>query len=64
VPGRPYNIAKEPTPEPTYINIPFIKEPVRLPDKIATSKLGALFGITIPDIPLFTRQHHDYTMWV
>ncbi len=63
IPGTPYNIAQEPTPEPVYITIPFIRTPVKLPDKIETSKLGAFFGITLPDIPLFTRRHHDWTAW-
>lgn len=75
VPGNPFNIAKPPTREPVYVNIPFVENPVRLPDKIETSKLADFFGgehgkitifgreITIPDIPLFTRQERDFKVW-
>lgn len=73
--STPYNIAQEPGKEPLYVNIPFKKEPVKLPDTIHTSKIAELFGgkdgkfmlfgkeITIPDIPLFTRQRHDFGAW-
>ena len=49
VPGTPYNIGAEPTREPVYVNVPFKKEPVKLPDKISTSNIAKLFGGTIED---------------
>jgi hypothetical protein len=77
VPPNPYNIGQEPTKEPLYINVPFVKNPIRMPFEIETSKIAELFGgeggklpfkifgqeITIPNIPLFQRLHHDYPTW-
>lgn len=31
VPGTPYNSASEPSKEPIYINMPFVKEPIKIP---------------------------------
>lgn len=76
IPKNPYNHAKPPEYEAKYINIPFVKNPVKLPEKIEVSKwLGikektfTFFGkeyVTkevFKDIPLFTRRVQDYTVW-
>ena len=78
VPGTPYSLGQDGTArEPVYVSVPFVKEPVKLPDKIETSKLALLFGgkngkfkflglgkeITIPNIPLFSRRTRDFTAW-
>lgn len=75
VPGTPYNVGAEPKKEPRYVNVPFKKEPIKLPEKIATSKIAELLGgkdgkftifgkeIPIPDIPLFWRRKHDHHVW-
>lgn len=78
VPPNPYNIGAEPGKEPRYINVPFVKEPVKLPEKIATSKIAELFGgkdgvinnpftgkewFKIKDIDLFWRRKHNHHGW-
>jgi hypothetical protein len=76
IPNSPYNHAKPPEYEARYITIPFVKNPVKLPEKIEVSKwLGikektfTFFGkeyVTkevFKDIPLFSRRVQDYSVW-
>ncbi len=69
LPRNPYNMASNPTYEARYVNIPLVKEPVKLPEKIELTKWFGkeinLFGkiIKISDIPLFQRRKADFTSW-
>ncbi|MFH0772749.1 MAG: hypothetical protein V1922_00335, partial [bacterium] len=64
VPPNPYSMGKDKTArEPIYMKIPFVKKPVKLPEKIELSKLGKLFGIHLKDIPLFQRRKYDFLGW-
>ncbi len=78
VPGTPYNIAKPPEMEAVYVNVPFRKVPVKLPEKIPLTNIAKIFGrddgkimnpftgkvlFEIKDIPLFQRQKHDFHVW-
>lgn len=76
VPPTPYNIAQEPTYDPIYINVPFAKEPIKLPENIPLKKTAEWFGIKdgllkykdkvlieFKDIPLFRQQHKDFSVW-
>ena len=78
VPPNPYNIGAEPGRAPVYINTLFSKNPIKLPEKIALTNIAKFFGIeggeiknpfngkimfTIKDIPLFTKQEHNFHGW-
>ncbi len=79
VPGTPYNIASEPEKEPVYLTLPFLKKPMKMPEKISTSKLAGLLGgdsktgkfkipgidkeFTIPDVPLFWKRKRNHAVW-
>lgn len=76
VPPTPHNIAKEPSYDPIYINMPFAKEPIKLPEAIPLKKAAEWFGIkdgvlkykdkeliVFKDIPLFRQRHKDYAAW-
>lgn len=76
VPPTPYNIAQEPTYDPLYVNLPFLKEAVKLPETIPFKKAAEWVGIKdgkiqykdkvifeFKDIPLFRRRHKDYSTW-
>ncbi|MCX6732913.1 MAG: hypothetical protein NTV98_05230, partial [Candidatus Roizmanbacteria bacterium] len=76
VPGTPYNIGQDPKYEPVYVNIPFAKEPVKLPQTIPLKKVAEWFGFEegkimfkdktifeFKDIPLFQRRVRDYAVW-
>ena len=78
LPTRPYNFTKAAEYEARYVNVPLVKKPVKLPEKIELSKLlgispdkktikffGKEFEVKklFPDVPLFRRRKRDYTVW-
>lgn len=78
LPNNPYNIAETPKHEAVYANIPFVKNPVKLPEKIPLEKIVDWMGIkegkvkipftnttlfTIKDIPLFRRQARNFAFY-
>jgi len=78
LPNNPFNIAETPKHEAVYANIPFVKNPVKLPEKIPLEKIVDWMGIkegkvkipftnttlfTIKDIPLFRRQVRNFAFY-
>lgn len=69
VPGTPYSMGADATArEPIYVPLPFLKEPLKLPQNVAElfgikNKDMKILGKKLSDMNLFSRRKHDFTAW-